>query len=154
VRSDLSERALQLPADRRHARRQVTRRRPRLVRVGQQMRHHLGVGVAGHLDAGGLQIRAQTREVFDDPVVHHGDLPGRLGVRVRIAVRRAAVGGPTGVPDTGPTGQSMRARIQATLQIGQHTRFLGDAQTTQPVQDGDARGVVSAVFQATQPIHD
>ena len=30
---------------------------------------------AGHLDSGGFQIGTQPREVFDDAVVHNGNLP-------------------------------------------------------------------------------
>ena len=71
----------------------------RVQLAGEQVRDALGVGVADELDAALLQLVAQPGEVLDDPVVDHGDPAVGGQVRVRVAVGRAAVGGPAGVPD-------------------------------------------------------
>jgi hypothetical protein len=56
----------------------------------------LGVGVAGELDAGRLELAAQAGEILDDAVVDDGDPAVGGEVRVGVAVGRAAVRGPPG----------------------------------------------------------
>jgi phosphomannomutase len=50
-----------------------------------------------------VKIVAQSTEILDDSIVHHGHRPGP--VRMRVLRRRGAVGGPAGVPDAGLAGQ-------------------------------------------------
>ena len=69
--------------------------------VLEQVGRALGVGVAGELDPARLELGPQPGEVLDDAVVDHGEAAGRGAVRVGVAVGRAAVGGPAGVPDAG-----------------------------------------------------
>jgi hypothetical protein len=61
----------------------------------------LGVGIAGELDADGLQLSAQCCEVLDDPVVDDRDLACGVAVRVGVAVGGPAMRGPTGVAEAG-----------------------------------------------------
>src|SRR5579883_477255 len=56
----------------------------------------------------GSQLRAQLAEILDDAVVHHGDVLGR--VRMRIGFVWLAVGGPAGVADPGMAVQRLAAQ--------------------------------------------
>ena len=106
VHRDQGERAVQGAADGGHAGRQVTGGRAVGDRLAEQVRDHLGVGVAAELDARTPRVRRRSgHEVLDDPVVDDGDPPVHVGVRVRVAVGRTAVGGPAGVSHAGRPGQ-------------------------------------------------
>ena len=72
--------------DRQHRSDEVTSSRPGMVGAGHQVDGHFGVGVAGELDPGGLQFTAQDGEVLDNAVVHYGELPGGIAVRMGVAV--------------------------------------------------------------------
>src|SRR6185312_6056563 len=75
----------------------------------------LGVGVAGELHPGGLELSTQRGEVLDDAVVDHRDLSG--GVPVRVGV---AVGGPAGVPEPRRTDETLGTGLsEGGLQVGQ-----------------------------------
>ena len=65
----------------------------------------LGVGVAGHLHAGGFQLGAQRRVVLDDPVVHNGNLVGGVAMWMRVTIGRPAVSRPAGVADAAGPAQ-------------------------------------------------
>jgi hypothetical protein len=94
-----------------------------VVLGGHQVGDDLGVGLGGELDAGGLALGAQRGEVLDDAVVddRHGRL--RRDVRVGVAVGRAAVGGPAGVPDPDRGGREGLLG-QLLLQVGELARLL------------------------------
>ena len=81
--------------------------------------------------------------VLDDPVVHDGDPPGRVGVRVGVDVARLAVGRPPGVADAGAEvggGQVHRPKGRdLPFRLDDRQPFVG--------LDGDARGVVAAVLE-------
>ena len=69
------------------------RRQPALERRGEQMRHHLGIRFGLETMPGGLQFLPQLLEILDDPVVHHRDPLGDMGMGIdgrRRAVRRPA----------------------------------------------------------------
>ena len=102
--------ALEARQHRHHRADEVARGRSVVVLPGHQVHGDLGVGVAGELDAGGLQLGAQRGEVLDDPVVDDGDLARGVAVRVGVAVGRPAVGGPPGVAHAGGAGQPRRSR--------------------------------------------
>ena len=53
--------------------------------VGDQVGHHLGVGLGGEVGALGPELLAQLGPVLDDPVEHDVDALGVVGVRVRVA---------------------------------------------------------------------
>ena len=100
---------------------EVTGRLAVVIRLGHQVHRDLGVGVAGELHAGRLQLAAQHSEVLDDAVVDDGDLAGGVAVRVRVAVGGPAVGGPAGVAQAGACRPAPPApsRPSAGLQVGQ-----------------------------------
>jgi hypothetical protein len=113
--------------------------------VGDQVRDHLGVGLAAEAVASGLELPTQFAEVLDDAVVHHRDPLG--GMRVGVVGGRCAVRRPAGVGDAVATVQ--RCTVEQLLQVVElalRTAFL-----QLPVAyHGDARGVVAAILEAAQ----
>jgi len=73
----------------------------RLELTAEQVRHALGIGVAGELDVALLQLGPELGEILDDPVVDHTDPAVRREMRMGVAVGGAAMRGPPGVPDGG-----------------------------------------------------
>ena len=115
----------------------------------------LGVGVAGELDAGGLQFLAQLGVVLDDPVVDDRDLARRVAVRVGVAVGRPAVGGPAGVAEPGAAREARGVGLgQRRFEVGQATGTPPDRQPAGAVEQGDAGGVVAAVLHPAQRVDD
>ena len=102
------ELALQPAQHRQHRGGEVPGGVPVPVGPRDQVHGDLGVGVAGELHPGGLQLAAQRREVLDDAVVHDRDLPGGVAMRVRVAVGGPPVGGPPGVAQPGVPAQRGR----------------------------------------------
>lgn len=101
VGEDQSEVALEAAQHGEHGRGEVAGRRAKVILTGNQVDGDLGVGVAGKLHAGLLQLQAQRRVVLDDAVVDDGDLACRVAVRVRVAIGGAAVRRPAGVAHPG-----------------------------------------------------
>ncbi len=128
---------------------------PVVIRLRHQVDGHLGVGVAGELHAGRLQLTAQAREVLDDAVVDDGDLARRITVRVGVAVGGTAVGGPAGVTEAGGAGQCRRVGVrERALQVGQSAGPPSYRQLAGRVQQCNARRVVAAVFHPAQGVDD
>jgi len=66
---------------------------------GDQVRDHLGVGLAREDGALAAQPLAQRQVVLDDAVHDDVNAVGRVEVRVRVLLVDAAVRGPAGVTD-------------------------------------------------------
>ncbi|CUJ06086.1 Uncharacterised protein [Achromobacter xylosoxidans] len=121
------------------------------IQVVDQVRDHFGVGLAFEDVAHGLQLGAQFVVVLDDAVVHQRD--ARLVIaqvremRVGIMRGRHAVRGPAGVGDAGETLHLVLRDL-----FGQLGHALGAARAAQVAVgvDGDAAGVIAAVFQPLQ----
>ena len=150
VDGDEREGALEAAADVLHGDRQVDAGLELLL---QQVGRDLGVGVGGHLDALGLEARAQLGEVLDDPVVHERDAALAPEVRVGVAVGRRAVGRPAGVADAG--GHLRQRGVgDGLLEVGQLAGALVGHDRA-AVDEGDPRGVVAPVLQAPEALdHD
>ena len=112
------------------------------------MQHDLGVGFGLEHRALLLQRFAQFAEILDDAVVNHGDALGRM--RMRVVLGRLAVGGPAGVADAGMAGE--RLGLQSRLEILQ-LAFGAAALEMVAFQRGDACGIVAAIFQPLERIH-
>ena len=95
-----------------------------------------------------LQHLAQFAEILDDAVVDDGDVVGRM--RMRVVLGRLAVGGPARVSDAGMARE--RLGPQARLEILQ-LAFGAAALEMVAFQRGDARGIVAAIFEALERIH-
>ncbi len=125
-------------------------RRHSLEQIGiDQVHHDFGIGLALELRTLLFQHLPQFAEILDDAVVDHGDVVGRM--RMRVALGRLAVGGPARVPDAGMAGQRLGA--QSCLEVFQ---FAFGAATFEMVafQRGDTGGIVAAIFEPLERIHD
>ncbi len=113
------------------------------VAKAEQLRHHLGVGLAAELDPLVDQLAFKFGKVFNDAVVHYSDSARHIGVRMGIDLIGFAVGGPTGVADAGTAPHGILGELRA--QVGEPAGRLAHLE---PVlaEHGDARGVIAAVF--------
>src|SRR6476646_1408192 len=116
------------------------------------MRQYFSIGVGGEpVAAFALQLFAQRRIIFDHAVVHKRDFSTLVKVRMRVFVGHFSMSSPARVAD-------------AVLPRG---RFLGhqfgkvrDPSSTLarfdllPVYDGNAGGVVAAIFEAAQAVQE
>ena len=111
----------------------------RLLLVGDQVGEDLGIGLRAELVSGAGERLLQLEMVLDDPVVHHGH--AAVLVRVRIFIRRLAVGCPPRVPDAGHPARHL------LLALG--------ADDGQPLsaEDRHPRRIVAPVLELAQPVH-
>ena len=121
-----------------------------VVILFQQMDDGLRVRLALEHIAVRDQLLAQGEVVLDDPVVHDGKAPviGQMGVGVDI--RGRAVGRPAGVPDADAAG-NCRAVFRLFAELGDTSAHFFDPNPV-IVHHGDARRVISPVFQLLQPL--
>ena len=123
--------------------------------LGDQVHGDLGVGVAGKLHAGLLQLVAQGGEVLDDAVVDDGDLAGGVAMRVCVAVGGTAVGRPAGVPQAGGAAQGPRRHLgDRVLEVLQPAGTATDGEFALVVNQSDSRRVVAPVLHPAQCVHD
>ena len=97
-----------------------------------------------------MQLFAQLFVIFDDPVVDDGQAAER-DVRVRVALGRHAVRGPARVRDADLAVRGIR--FDGVLE---HLDLADRAQALElggAVEHGDAGGVVAAVFEPAQSLH-
>ena len=113
------------------------------------MSHDLGVGLAGEFRALLFQHLPQFAEILDDAVVNHGDVVGRM--RMRVGLIRLAVGGPAGMADAGMTGE--RFGVQSRFEVFQLALGAAPLETV-ALQRGNACGIVTAIFKPLERIHD
>jgi hypothetical protein len=118
-----------------------------------QLGNGLSVGLGLEAHALGLQEHPQFLVVGDDTVVDNGELPLRVGA-VRVAVEPAgrAVGGPSGVCNTGVVvkdlGHVGLLLLDECLQLGDLANLLeGEDLILLVAIDGNTGGVVAAVFE-------
>lgn len=122
------------------------------VQVVDQVGDDLGVGLARELVAQAGQFGAQLVVVFDDAVVDKCNARivfGRREVRVGIVRRRGAVGGPAGVGDAGEAVEACLFDLR--FEVG-HARGGARAGQAAIEVDGDAAGIVPAVFEPFQAL--
>ena len=121
------------------------------VDVGEEVGGHLGVRLGEELDALGEQLLAQLGVVLDDAVVDERQPALVRHMRVGVAVGGAAVGGPPGVADADEAGGD-GVLGELLGEVGELARLLPVVQLT-AVHHGHTGGVVSAVFETTQALH-
>ena len=101
----------------------------------------------------GEQALLQGVEVLDDAVVDEGELAVlATAVRVGVLVGRAAVRGPAGVADAGRR-RRQRVRLELGREVGELARLLAGLDVV-AVEQGDPGGVVAAVLEPGQALHD
>jgi hypothetical protein len=143
VRREQRERAVEAVHDRAERRNEIAR-----LAVGacDELGGDLGVGLAEELDALGDELPLQLGEVLDDAVVDHREAVSVGEVRVGVEVGRAAVRRPAGVADS-RRAAAHRIRFERFAQRGELARLLAGVQAPVLIDDRDAGGVVSAVFE-------
>jgi hypothetical protein len=122
-----------------------------LVGLMDQVHHHFGVGFGVEAVTLGDQFAAQCLVVLDDAVVHQRQ-PLARHVRMGIRLIGLAMGRPAGVGDADHAGQRhRRQRLGQILHLAltpmAANRFAGW------IDHRNAGGVIAAVFEATQPLH-
>ena len=75
-----------------------------------------------------------------------------VGMRVRVLIGRASVGGPAGVPDA--RRSIWRVCFQELAELGQATDALANRQLSRVSQHRDASRVVAAVFEPLKAFHE
>ena len=90
------------------------------------------------------QPLAKLHIVFDDAVMHHRDFTLAIRMGMRVGIRRAAMGGPTGMPDA----HRCLAKDPADLafQIGDLALAANKVQAA-ILQHRNSRGIITPVFQ-------
>ena len=125
------------------------------VLAGHEVGGDLGVGLAREGRAVGDELVLQLVEVLDDAVVDQGELAVlAAAVRVGVLVGGAAVGGPAGVADAGRRARRGGAASSASCRLTELAGALLASRRRPSVDQGDARGVVAAVLEAGQALHD
>jgi hypothetical protein len=121
------------------------------IQVVDQVRDDFGVGLAFEDVARGLEFGAQLIVVLDDAIVDQGNarfvVAQAREVRMGVVGGGHAMGGPAGVGDAGEALQLVLRDLFG--QFGHALRAARAAQVAVGV-DGDAAGIVAAVFQALQ----
>ena len=116
----------------------------RLEQVGDD----LGVRLGAEHVAVGDQPLLQHHVVLHDAVEHDREAVVAARERVRVGLRRTAVGGPARVPDAGRRRRAVRARD--LLQDAQIADRADDLELI-AVDQRDARRVVAAILETLQP---
>ncbi len=112
-----------------------------------QVGDDFGVCVADDGEAARLELAPQLQVVFDDAVVHDRD--GAGNVRVCVDLRRAAVRGPPGVPDSNRAREALlRERFLEVAELADRADNL-DAVVR---MNGEAGRIVAAVFEPPKPV--
>ena len=138
-----------------------------VIEAVYQVANHLRVGLAGKDIALGFELRTQGFVVFNDAVVHQrhtgwlaavNGLAGAIAeVGVGIAHGRLAMGGPAGVGNTGQAlqvfGRDLFQQLGHTSRAACTLQALADGAACHHAMHGHATGVIAAVFQSLQTLH-
>src|SRR6266849_3852807 len=120
-----------------------------------QVGDDFGIGFGHELVALGAQALAHLFVVLDDAIVHHRHAAGN--VRMRVLLRRHAVGGPARMRDPDVPGEALRARelLQLRDAAGRaHTAQRRPRSRRHSVEDRDPGGVVAAILEPLQPLDE
>ena len=114
----------------------------------EQMRHDLGIGVAAEGIPLLRQLLAERGVVLDDAVVDDGEASVIGNVRVRVELRRSAVGRPARMPDAADAAY-LFAVVRQGAEVLKPSGCAGGFYSV-IVYDREARGVVAPVFEPFQ----
>ena len=114
----------------------------------EQVRDDLGIRLGAEDVAVGDQLLLEHHVVLDDAVEHDREAVVAARERMRVGLRRTAVGGPARVADAGRGGRAVRAR-----DLLEHAQIADRADDLEliAVDQRDARGVVAAVLETLEP---
>src|SRR5579859_4216599 len=94
------------------------------------------------------QFLFERNIIFDDTVVDDDNFAFAVGMRMGILFRWFSVRRPACVPETQRPVEGVL--LQNFFQIGKLARASPQLNGS-PVEDGDASGIISAIFKASQP---
>ena len=117
------------------------------IRLFDQMREDLGIGLALKVMAAALQLLAQLGEVLDDAVVDDGDATVAAGVGMSVDNGRLAVSGPASMADT--AGSVAVDVGKLALQARDLAHAADDVEVsrgTLAYLERNARGVIAAIL--------
>src|SRR5258708_7418790 len=109
-----------------------------------------GIGFGREGVAQAFQMGAQSFVILDDPVVHDRDTVARE-MRVGVVRGRNAMSGPSSMRNADVAAD--RSRVERLLE-NFHFADGPEAGDSAGVEHGDALGIVAAVFQAAQSLHE
>ena len=112
-----------------------------------------GVGFGDEFVALGGEFLLEGEVVFDDAVVDDDEGAGAVAVGVGVLFGGAAVGGPAGVADAEGAGEGVVGDEASRLRSLPGARRSCDG-AVGGSGDGDAGGVIAAVFEAAQAFDD
>lgn len=119
--------------------------------VGDAIAEDLGIGLGLERVAPGEEEFLHRSIIFDDAVVDQGDFVVAADVRVGVGVADAAMGRPAGMADAAGAGE--RGPRDLLLKVGDSADFFRDRERS-ALEDGDAGGVIAAIFQAFEAFAD
>src|SRR3954465_11852171 len=120
------------------------------MNVADQMREHFGVGIRAKVCVAVLnELFLERLIIFDYAVVHERDLARGVEMRMRVVIRDFAVSRPTRVTDSVMSGSGL---LRNQLRERRNSpRALARLEMV-AVNNGDAGGIVPAIFEAAEPI--
>ena len=115
------------------------------------MRDDLGVGLGDERVPFTLELMLQLEIVLDDPVVDDNDAPRAVAMRVGVLFGRPSVRRPAGVADAVVAIERVAGDglLEPRELAGAAPQFDGAL-----ADDGDARRIVSAIFEPAQPVDE
>ena len=116
--------------------------------VTQQGSRNLSISLRNEVVALCRQLVLELRKVFNNAVVHHGQLAAVHHVWVSVQIRRTAVGGPAGVANAQDRVLE-RAGLNLRVQRGDLAGLLAPANLAVGIHSNTS-GVISAVLQTAQ----
>ena len=116
------------------------------------MSKHFGVGFADQVVAAVCEQFSKGLVVLDDAIVDDCNASLTSGVRVCVHVARGAVCGPPRVSYAHSALGFVFPNVG--FQVGHFALLLFDAQQVLVFQRGDARAVITPVFEAFQPVNE
>ncbi len=117
-----------------------------------EMGDDFGIRFGDELVAFFDELILQVEIVFDDSVVDDDDFARAIAVRVGIFLGGTAVRGPAGVADAVDAFE--RGDADGLFQVAQLSGGAANFELAVVADDGDARGVIAAIFEAAQAVEN
>ncbi len=117
-----------------------------------QVRDDFGVRLGDEFVAFGDELVFQLEIIFDDAVVDDYDFTGAVAMRMRVFFGGAAVRGPARVADAVDAVE--RRDADGFFEILQLAGGAADFEFAVCLHDGDAGGIVAAIFEALEAVED
>ena len=117
-----------------------------------QVGDDFGIGLGDELVALFFEFVLELDVILDDAVMHDDHLAGAIAMRMGVFLGRASVRGPARVPDAVEAVD--RRMADRLLEIAQLAGGAAQFELAVRPDDGDARGIVSAILEAAQAVQN